>query len=428
MINKFFLLSCSLFLCGYAAHAQHNITIPLGGNAFVVQGTENGARITDKGLTNWTSPNTVTSLYFSVSKPQQASVSLIVDAAAGNDYSIKLHNKTYTVHTAKNGEDTLKIAAVHFDTGYVRIDIRGKQKQNDDFGKVQSLLLEGDDIAQNTVYVKDKKNFYFGRRGPSVHWGFAVPEAAGPVEYFYNEIYVPKGNDVLGSYFEADGFSAGYFGMQVNSPTERHVLFSVWSPYSTNNPDEIPDNQKIILVKKGAGVHGGEFGSEGSGGQSYLNYPWKTDTHYAFLLKAMPDPADSTTTFTAYFKEANASEWLLIASFKRPKTVTYLKGLYSFLENFSPGMGNITRGAYYCNQWVCDTSGKWYPVQSARFTTDHKVQGEERHDYTGNASAKGYYLQNAGFFNGNGSTIANTFFGNRYSNMQPPKIDFETLP
>lgn len=428
MIGKFFLLSCGLCLFGCASHAQNVVNIPLGGNAFIVQGTENGARISERGLTKWTNPNTITSIYFAFSNPQQAGVSLIVDAAAGNEYTVQLPNKTYTVHTGKSGEDTLKIASVHFDKGYARIDIQGKQKLGEDFGKIQSLLLEGNDIAQNAVYVKDKKNFYFGRRGPSVHWGFKVPEEVRAVEYFYNEIYVPKGNDVLGSYFEADGFSAGYFGMQVNSPTERHVLFSVWSPYKTNNPNEIPDSQKIVLVKKGDGVHGGEFGNEGSGGQSYLNYPWKAGTHYAFLLKAAPDPADSTTTFTAYFKEANAQKWLLIASFKRPETVTYLKGLYSFLENFSPNMGNVTRGAYYCNQWVCDTSGKWYPVRSARFTTDHKVQGEERHDYTGNSSAKGYYLQNAGFFNGNGSTIANTFFDNRYSNMQAPEIDFDNLP
>lgn len=428
MINKFFLLSCSLCLTLYTTHAQQIATIPLGGNAFIIQGMDNGARISDKGLVNWTSPNTVTSVYFAITHPQQTSVSLIVDAPAGNEYTIKLQHKTYTAHTVKSGEDTVKIATINFDTGYMRLDIQGKQKQGNDFGQVQALLLEGNDIVRDIVYVKDKKDFYFGRRGPSVHWGFALPKDTGPVEYFYNEIYVPKGNDVLGSYFEADGFSAGYFGMQVNSPTERHVLFSVWSPFSTNDPNEIPDNQRITLVKKGDGVHGGEFGNEGSGGQSYLNYPWKTDTHYAFLLKAVPNPTDSSTVFTAYFKQVGAPNWLLIASFKRPKTVTWLKGLYSFLENFSPNMGNLTRGAYYCNQWVGDTSGKWYPVQSARFTTDHKVQREERSDYTGSSNAKGYYLQNAGFFNGNGSTIANTFFDNRYSHMKAPNIDFNTLP
>ena len=147
------------------------------------------------------------------------------------------------------------------------------------------------------------------------------------VEYFYNEIRVPKGQDVIGSYFQADGFSYGYFGMQVNSATERRILFSVWSPFQTDNPNEIPEEDKIILIKKGASVYTGEFGNEGSGGQSYMRFNWKPETNYAFLLKAAPDAATERTIFTAYFKEVNTDEWSLIASFSRPKTNTYLKQL-----------------------------------------------------------------------------------------------------
>lgn len=60
--------------------------------------------------------------------------------------------------------------------------------------------------------------------------------AAKEIDYFYSELRVPKGLDTEGSYFMANGFNVGYFGMQVNSPTERRFLFSVWSPYSTDNP------------------------------------------------------------------------------------------------------------------------------------------------------------------------------------------------
>ena len=429
MKYKFFTVLMGGFLLVQNGHAQNTTTIPLGGNAFIVQGTENGAGISAEGLTNWTNAATIVSTYFSASSPLQAKVSLIIEANGKNDYTVKLQNKTYTLHTDRNGEDTIAIADIHFDTGYVRMDIQGIKTLSGNFGKVKSVLLQGNNVDQNTVYVRDKKSFYFGRRGPSVHWGFIPPkDVANNVQYFYNEIYVPKGNDVLGSYFEADGFSCGYFGMQVNSKTERHILFSIWSPFKTDNPKNIPEEQKIVLLKKGAGVHGGEFGNEGSGGQSYLNYDWKPDTHYAFLIKAEPNANDSTTIFTAYFKEVSSPEWLLIASFKRPKTFTYLKGLYSFLENFMPDRGNITRGAYYCNQWVCDTSGKWYPIESAKFTTDHKVQNEERHDYTGSSSEKGFHLQNCGFFNGDGKTIANTLFENKYDKMQAPKINFSKLP
>jgi hypothetical protein len=103
------------------------------------------------------------------------------------------------------------------------------------------------------------------------------------VEWFYNEVTVPVGNDVLGSYFMADGFTGGYFGMQVNSETERHILFSVWSPFVTDNPKKIPDSLKIKLLKKGEVVHAGEFGSEGAGGQSYMNFPWGSRQNLRFF-------------------------------------------------------------------------------------------------------------------------------------------------
>jgi len=107
-----------------------------------------------------------------------------------------------------------------------------------------------------------------------VHLSYDVPKDMA-VEWFYNEVTVPVGEDLQGSYFMADGFGQGYFGMQVNSPTERHILFSVWSPFQTDDPKAIPDSLRIVLLAKGDGVHAGAFGNEGSGGQSYLNYIWK---------------------------------------------------------------------------------------------------------------------------------------------------------
>jgi hypothetical protein len=107
-----------------------------------------------------------------------------------------------------------------------------------------------------------------------------------------NEITVPAGNDPVGSYFMGNGFGEGYFGIQVNSAIERKVLFSVWSPFETDDPREIPDDKKIILLKKGKEVHAGEFGSEGSGGQSYLKYNWKAfDTGIIVLFSSIAPTA-----------------------------------------------------------------------------------------------------------------------------------------
>src|SRR3546814_14463863 len=82
--------------------------------------------------------------------------------------------------------------------------------------------------------------WYWGRRGPSVHLNYELPPETN-AELFYNEVTVPPNADVEGSFFMACGFGEGYFGFQVNSDTERRVLFSVWSPYKTDNPDDIPE-------------------------------------------------------------------------------------------------------------------------------------------------------------------------------------------
>jgi hypothetical protein len=47
------------------------------------------------------------------------------------------------------------------------------------------------------------------------------------------------------------------FLFQVNSSTERRILFSVWSPCRTDDPKLIPTDEQIKLVKKGKNVHTG---------------------------------------------------------------------------------------------------------------------------------------------------------------------------
>ena len=125
------------------------------------------------------------------------------------------------------------------------------------------------DVSFNFVRDNENHRFYFGRRDPSVHLSYFMPDDVD-VKWFYNELVVDKGDDPIGSYFMANGFGEGYFGIQVNSNSERRILFSVWSPFVTDNPAEIPDSDKIVLLKKGKDVVTGEFGNDGSGGQSFM--------------------------------------------------------------------------------------------------------------------------------------------------------------
>jgi hypothetical protein len=305
----------------------------------------------------------------------------------------------------------------------VAIELQGISKTAESYGTVSAYGISGTAVTNETAFVKDNADnyFYWGRRGPSVHLNYTLP--AANITDFYSEITVPEGNDVIGSYFMANGFAEGYFGIQVNSASERRVLFSVWSPYQTDNPASIPPEYKITMLKKGSNVYTGEFGNEGAGGQSYLVYPWKAGNTYKFLLRGVPK-GDSSTVYTAYFFAPEENRWLLIASFNRPKTNTYLKRLHSFLENFIPGTGDHSRMALYSNQWVRDTNGQWTALTAAKFTADQTARKRFRLDYAGGTQGNAFYLKNCGFF------VPATPIDSRFAVEQQataPLIDFTKL-
>ena len=305
--------------------------------------------------------------------------------------------------------------------GYIKMDIRGlKIKAGDSFGNVAQVVVGGD--VAPVVCVSPEFSTHFGRRGPSVHLGYALPEE--DVEWFYNEIVVPEEGDIPSSYYMACGFGQGYFGMQNNSPHKRRVLFSVWSPFNTDNPSEIPDSLRVTLVKKGDGVKVNDFGNEGSGGQSYMYYDWKAGERCRFLMGVRPD-GNGNTVYTAYFFDNHKGKWQLVASFRRPQITTWYTGAHSFLENFNPVMGYINRKACYTNQWARTVDGKWVPVTHARFTCDATGHQRQRLDYRGGVEGEGFFLTMGGFFDD--YLKSGTRFERTGNVTEAPDIDFSTL-
>jgi len=173
---------------------------------------------------------------------------------------------------------------------YVKVDIRGKSRIGNSFGEITKLVAASEKKGLVLDYIpsNDGDMFEWGRRGPAVILWYKTPSDKN-LRYAYSEITVPNGEDTIGAYYMANGFAQGYFGMQVNGPEERRVLFSVWSPVETDNPEEIPEDERVVLLEKGPNVQVSDFGNEGSGGQSYLVCPWVPDTTYWFLTEVTPD-------------------------------------------------------------------------------------------------------------------------------------------
>lgn len=417
--------SCMFFFLNVVA-AQDFQQLPLGGNAFVSPSSE--TKITENGIENWAVPNEMIKVYVRVAKVGTLSLLLsdIRKMEGAGVIEFSMLNEAKRIAFNEKSKMNMHIGTWQItDTGYVTITIKGISKTKTNFPALTSLLLGGTAIDAKSTYVKNNEGnfFYWGRRGPSVHLSYQMPTNVD-AEWFYNEITVPAGNDIIGSYFMANGFAEGYFGIQVNAATERRILFSVWSPFNTDDPKKIPKDHQITMLKKGNGVHTGEFGNEGAGGQSYLKYNWKAGTTYKFLLRAQPS-ADQYTTFTAYFFAPELGKWQLIASFKRPKTQTYLKKPHSFLENFIPEYGDQTRQVWFNNQWICDAKGNWIAINTAKFTTDNTGNSNYRKDYAGGTINGQFFLKNCGFFND--FTPPKSQF-TKPMPTQPPQINFAELP
>ena len=402
--------------------------IPFGGNAYLTgQGKDSPDKVEATGVNQWKEDKSVFAIYFRADRA--AVLNLVLRLKVPEGESTIRATAAGTVFEKKvTGADSqdVRIGLVNVKApGYVRLDLQGLDKKGAVFAQVSDLIVASQTPELKLDYVKDNESnrFYWGHRGPSVHLGYVPPDGK-KIEYFYNEVTVPVGQDPIGSYFMANGFGEGYFGMQANSPDQRWILFSVWSPFSTNDPKSIPEDQGVKLLAKGADVHGGEFGGEGSGGKSYLIYPWKAGTTYKFLNRVHPD-GQGNTIYTAWFFPPEVGKWQLIASFQRPKTDKYLTGMHSFLENFADRNGYLGRSARYGNQWVRDTDGKWTECTKAHFTGDDVASRGYRLDYAGGVTNGGFFLRNGGFFAE--SVKLGSSFDRESTPSQRPQIDLDSL-
>ncbi|EON78057.1 putative protein-signal peptide and transmembrane prediction [Lunatimonas lonarensis] len=412
-----------LFLLLSSPDPSAAISIPLGGNAYQTAGNMLEP-VSPQGISSWSHIDSEYAVYFYLEKAARVSLALTVQPQqATATLSARVGAKEHEF-TLRPGQHTAALGSWDLEQGYQSLQLMAVDREGSHYGHFTDLVITPEE-GVNLHYVKDNEanRFYWGRRGPSVHLRYEIPENRS-FKWFYNEMTVPEGQDPIGSYFMANGFGQGYFGIQVNSPTERRILFSVWSPYQTDNPNEIPEDERIRMIRKGIDVYTGEFGNEGSGGQSYLRYPWKAGVTYRFLNSVEPD-GKGNTIYTAYFYDPEMEEWLLIASFSRPKTDTWYSRPHSFLENFNPLYGHVGRKVLYENQWIGDEHGNWHPIGTATFTGDDIARRAYRLDFAGGAEGQRFFLQNGGFFH------PHTEIGTAHTIPLPlkePQVSMEALP
>lgn len=384
---SFFCMTISVALCA------QTVRIPAY-TGYAVPVEKEGADMfsAPQGL-HWTDTRQQVSYSFYVRKTGTLRLTLLAkNAVAGSQLKL-LFNGKETLLQVPAGKTFTKIPAGSYaisDTGFYTIRLKAVRKAGITIADISAVELTG--TAADIHFNPQPR-----RNAASVHLRYPLPDSVKAVA-FYNEITVPEGADLVHSYYMACGFARGYFGIQVNSPTERRVIFSVWDAGNEAiDRNKVADSNRVQLLAKGAQVVTNDFGNEGTGGHSHWVYPWKAGQTYPLMVTALADSATATTIYTGYFFIPELQKWKLIASFRAPRDGKNLRNLYSFSENFVGSNGQLQRKAFFGNQWIQRENGQWKELTQSSFSYDATGKAGDRIDYGGGVADGKFYLWNGGF-------------------------------
>jgi FKBP-type peptidyl-prolyl cis-trans isomerase len=384
-----------LMLLHFASWSQNSFSIPANtGYAVPAEKEEESLFQQGKGVQNWVDLNQEIHYFFHLAQSGKLTIALSVkNADAGSIINIEIENKNFRLAVPKSEDFQKKIIGTIDikDSGFFSIKIKGLKKGGNIIADIAAIELSG--TAANGIHFNKKNR----RNAASVHLRYPISDTTRLIS-FYNEITIPENADFVHSYYMSNGFSRGYFGIQVNSENERRVIFSVWDAGNEAvKRSKVADSNKVKLLAKGEGVFADDFGNEGTGGHSHWVYNWKAGVTYKMLVTALTDSAAQTTTYTGYFFLPEQQKWKLIATFRAPKDGKPLRNLYSFNENFVGVNGQLQRYAYFGNQWGQRENGTWVELTESHFSYDATGKAGDRIDYGGGMEGGMFYLWNGGF-------------------------------
>jgi hypothetical protein len=363
-------------------------------------------------VNHWRDPKQVVVWYGEIKTPGALSCKVVLRGPVKKGTTLRLAVAGQSHEAEVTGEEVefkpFRIAAA----GYQRFALElasGKDV------RPEALVVSGPAADEAHFNLKERRN------AASVHLAYPTPKDA-KVAAFYCEVTAIK--DPVPSYYMATGWHRGYFGMQVNSPTERRIIFSVWdSGNEAIDRNKVGAADRTTLIAKGPGVEAGDFGHEGTGGHSHRVYPWKTGERQRFIVTAKPTDA-THTIYAGYWFHPEKKAWQLISAWKSPKDGEYLHGLYSFNEDFG-GTGNLQRKALFGNQWIRLADGQWQELTTASFSHDPTGKADRLDRFMG-VEKNSFFLSNGGFVPGF------TRFGEKFTRPasgKPPKdLELPALP
>ena len=233
------------------------------------------------------------------------------------------------------------------------------------------------------------------RAARSVHLQWSAAES----EAFYVEATVAQSTP--GTYVSAIGWSGGYFGIQEVRDGKKIAIFSVWDPTKGDDPKAVKPEERVELLHEGEGVRIKRFGGEGTGGQCMVDFPWAVGETVRFLVSAEVQEAagiaGGKTAYSGWIFDPAQKAWRHLVTFRRRNAGKWLRGLYSFVEDFrrDTKSADDVRRAQFGNVWMKLRAGEWQAVTQAKFTAS-RADWEARDSINAGPAGDGFFLATGG--------------------------------
>jgi len=378
----------------FGGHALAELRVPAF-TAYLDPDPEGASVEAPSGISNWTGAGLKVLWFGELRTTGRLDAALALRLPTNATSRLRLTVAGQSHEAAAKGEG-LNPVTIHFGSfevatpGYQQFTLTGLNGAGQPNGDLETLVLDGP-AAENAHF-----NLLPRRNAASVHLVYPVPKDM-QVEAFYCEMTAI--DEPIWSYYMACGWHRGYFGMQINSPTERRIIFSVWdSGKEAVARSKVAAEDRVSLVGKGDGVVSGDFGNEGTGGHSHWVYPWKTGQLQRFIVTAKPTD-ETHTIYSGYYFHPEKKRWMLISSWRAPKEGGYLRGLYSFSENFGGSNGHLRRKALYGSQWARGVDGRWVELTTCSFSHDPTGKADRLDRFMGLENGQ-FFLSHGGFVPG----------------------------
>jgi len=152
-------------------------------------------------------------------------------------------------------------------------------------------------------------------------------------------------DDARGTYwslcnFDMNGGSGAYAGFQ-NTDSGKNAIISFWENNGVNAQRIYPD------------TYSHEFGGEGEGTNSIVDYNWKAGQWYKMLLRSYEDSKYGHTVVEQWVEDMSTKKWTRLSAFDTQLTNSYMTGSMSaFMENFDSNTCSKLRSVQMRNIYV----------------------------------------------------------------------------